>query len=69
MANRRNVKRSTVMGYVHQARVNMEKALSAALRSEMLEEQFTALRMSYNHLRKTIREISPEPRRSSRRRR
>jgi hypothetical protein len=54
------------MGYVHLARVQLERALNAALRSDMLDEQFNALRQSYNHLRRTIREITP-PRASRKR--
>lgn len=38
MANRRNVKRSTVLGYVYLSLTQLERALSAALRCERVSE-------------------------------
>lgn len=65
MANRRKVRRTTVMGYGYLALTQLERALSAALRSDMLEEQYMALRRSYVNLRKTLESISPERKRRS----
>lgn len=54
MANRRSVQRRTVMAYLGVALVNLERGISAALRSSMTEKEHTQLVKAYRYLNGSV---------------